>query len=84
MENALQIIVSVAGVGVVFVLALVGTVWRLGSRLGNMEASLESRLEIMDASLESRLGNMEARLETRFERVENRIGDLGAGLRSLN
>ena len=62
MENSLQIIISIAGVGIVLLLALMGSEWRLGSRLANVEARLEGRLD----------------------RLENQIGDLGAGIRSLN
>ena len=62
MESSLQILISIVGVGLVLLLALVGAAWRLGSRLARMEARLQGQLE----------------------RSENRIGDLGAGIRSLN
>ena len=38
----------------------------------------------VDWRLADRLRTMEGRLDGRLERVENRVGDMGAGIRSLN
>ena len=73
MSNTLEIIVSVVGVGVVVLVALVGVAWRLADRLGKMVGRLDSRIDQAQASLDERL-----------IRVEGRIGDMGAGIRSLN
>ena len=52
MTDTLQIIVSVVGVGVVILLALVGAAWRLGGRLGNLDGRLELSETRIDARLE--------------------------------
>ncbi len=91
MTDTLQIIISVAGVGVTVILALVGGIWHLRGRLDRMENRLEqaenrmeSRFEQAESQTRSTLEQFESRMESRFERLESRIGDLGTATRSLN
>ena len=56
MTDTVKIIVSVVGVGVPLVLALISTAWFLRGRLERLEANLGSRLD----RVESRLGDLAA------------------------
>ena len=95
MTDTVKIIVSVLGVGVPLVLALISTAWflrgrlerleaNLGGRLERLEANLGGRLERSEANLGGRLERSEANLGGRLDRVESRLGDLAAGVNGLN
>ena len=70
MENSLQIIVSVVGVGVVLLLALAGAAWRLGSQLGSMEGRIEARLD----RVEDRIGDLGAGIRSLNQQIASIVG----------
>ena len=70
MTDTLEIIVSVVGVGIVVLLALVGFAWRLSGRFERMEVRLDARLE----SVESRISDLGAGIRSLNQQVAAVVG----------